>query len=117
MISSAKKIELASVDDLFSTEDSRQDEQLEKIQEIMSRDVYVLRDRAGLQRAQTELEKLSPHATLVARALVAPALAREESRGTHRRTDFPHRREEWRRHLDVQLGSDGTSLEVRETPV
>ena len=34
MKSSAKKIELASVDDLFSTEESRQDEQLEKIQEI-----------------------------------------------------------------------------------
>ena len=33
MKSSAKKIELASVDDLFSTEESRQDEQLEKIQE------------------------------------------------------------------------------------
>ena len=29
-----EKIELASVDDLFSTEESRQDEQLEKIQEI-----------------------------------------------------------------------------------
>ena len=34
MKSGAKKIELASVDDLFSTEESRQDEQLEKIQEI-----------------------------------------------------------------------------------
>ena len=31
MKSSAKKLELASVDDLFSTEESRQDEQLEKI--------------------------------------------------------------------------------------
>ncbi|WP_297724797.1 hypothetical protein [uncultured Mobiluncus sp.] len=49
--------------------------------------------------------------------MVAPALAREESRGTHRRTDFPHRREEWRKHLEVQLGSDGTSLEVSETSV
>jgi hypothetical protein len=32
--SSAKKIELASVDDLFSTEEGRQDAKLEKIQEI-----------------------------------------------------------------------------------
>ena len=37
MKSSAKKIELASVDDLFSTEESRQDEQLEKIQEQFPR--------------------------------------------------------------------------------
>ena len=34
MKSSAKKVELASVDDLFSTEESRQDAKLEKIQEI-----------------------------------------------------------------------------------
>ena len=34
MKSSAKKIELVSVDDLFSTEEGRQDAKLEKIQEI-----------------------------------------------------------------------------------
>ena len=34
MKSSAKKIELASVDDLFSTEEGRQDAKMEKIQEI-----------------------------------------------------------------------------------
>ena len=34
MKSSAKKIELASVDDLFSTEEGRQDAKLERIQEI-----------------------------------------------------------------------------------
>ena len=34
MKSSAKKIELASVDDLFSTEESRQDAKLEKVREI-----------------------------------------------------------------------------------
>ena len=47
MKSSAKKIELASVDDLFSTEESRQDEQLEKIQEAylrkMALDGYVVK--------------------------------------------------------------------------
>ena len=32
MKSSAKKVELASVDDLFSTEEGRQDAKLEKIQ-------------------------------------------------------------------------------------
>ena len=34
MKSSAKKMKLASVDDLFSTEEGRQDAKLEKIQEI-----------------------------------------------------------------------------------
>ena len=45
MKSSAKKIELASVDDLFSTEESRQDEQLEKIQEIPLSELHPFKDR------------------------------------------------------------------------
>ena len=44
MRSSAKKIELASVDDLFSTEESRQDEQLEKIQEIPLSELHPFKD-------------------------------------------------------------------------
>ncbi len=54
MKSSAKKIELASVDDLFSTEEGRQDAKLEKIQEI-PKEVLKLekqreKNRAGLGR-------------------------------------------------------------------
>ena len=44
MKSSAKKIELASVDDLFSTEESRQNEQLEKIQEIPLSELHPFKD-------------------------------------------------------------------------
>ena len=44
MKSSAKKIELASVDDLFSTEESRQDVQLEKIQEIPLSELHPFKD-------------------------------------------------------------------------
>ena len=44
MKSSAKKIELASVDDLFSTEESRQVEQLEKIQEIPLSELHPFKD-------------------------------------------------------------------------
>ena len=44
MKSSAKKIEPASVDDLFSTEESRQDEQLEKIQEIPLSELHPFKD-------------------------------------------------------------------------
>ena len=39
-----EKIELASVDDLFSTEESRQDEQLEKIQEIPLSELHPFKD-------------------------------------------------------------------------
>lgn len=44
MKSSVKKIELASVDDQFSTEESRQDEQLEKIQEIPLSELHPFKD-------------------------------------------------------------------------
>jgi L-aspartate oxidase len=38
----------------------------------------------------------------VARVMVAAALAREESRGTHLRTDFREPNEAWRRHLHLR---------------
>jgi aspartate oxidase len=44
----------------------------------------------------------------VATAVVAAATARTESRGCHRRSDFPDTRDEWRRHVDVRLAADGT---------
>ena len=44
MISSTKKISLTSVDDLFSTEESRADEQREKIVEIPLSELYAFKD-------------------------------------------------------------------------
>ena len=39
----------------------------------------------------------------VAAAVVGAARTRTESRGCHRRSDFPEPRDEWLRHLDVTL--------------
>ena len=41
MKSSAKKVELASVDDLFSTEESRADAQREKVMEIPLSEIHL----------------------------------------------------------------------------
>ena len=67
MKSSAKKIELASVDDLFSTEEGRQDAKLEKIQEIPLSELHPLEDISqrqeqlweGVKEILTQLSKLS----------------------------------------------------------
>jgi len=67
----------------------------EQIQQVMTHDAGVLRDAASLTRASAALDAISPvepevvSLWEVSRALVRSALAREESRGTHTRLDFP----------------------------
>ena len=79
MKSSAKKIELASVDDLFSTEEGRQDAKLEKIQEIPLSELHPFRnhpfkvkdDEAMMETA----ESIKQYGVLV------PAIARPDPEG------------------------------------
>ncbi|HEX5094422.1 MAG TPA: FAD-binding protein, partial [Acidimicrobiia bacterium] len=69
----------------------------EELQRIMTRDAGVLRDDHRLTRAGGALASMQPESAedanllTVGRALVAAALTREESRGTHTRLDFPER--------------------------
>ena len=79
MKSSAKKIELASVDDLFSTEEGRQDAKLEKIQEIPLSELHPFRkhpfkvkdDEAMMETA----DSIKQYGVLV------PAIARPDPEG------------------------------------
>jgi fumarate reductase flavoprotein subunit len=89
----------------------------EELYDLMWQDVGILRDRAGLARAEGLLADLEARLdrtgvatqdlafnltwhdwlnlkslVLVSRAIAAAALAREESRGAHFRTDFPDTR-------------------------
>jgi L-aspartate oxidase len=94
---------------------------LTKIRDVMWREVGILRsgkELAGaikkletiempkqekMGRAERELRNLHTLALLIARS----ALAREESRGSHYRSDFPYQNdEEFKKHSTVQKGKD-----------
>ncbi|MRJ76801.1 L-aspartate oxidase [Aeromicrobium sp. SMF47] len=86
----------------LSEDPDAQDVSRADLQQLMWDAAGLARDGAELQQAAAELRRWrSPAVTdakaaedanllVVARAVVASALAREESRGGHYRTDFPH---------------------------
>ena len=79
MKNSGKKIELASVDDLFSTEEDRQDARLEKIQEIPLSELHPFRDHPFKVKDDDAMmettESVSKYGVLV------PAIARPRPEG------------------------------------
>ncbi|TWT73257.1 L-aspartate oxidase [Allorhodopirellula solitaria] len=94
------------------------------LKSLMGRLVGVQRDAAGLAQAHEQIRSLStyvmPHQfdsvegwelqnlLLTASAMTAAALARQESRGVHFRSDFPETdNENWRCHQTQQIDVDG----------
>ena len=90
------------------------------IRTLMSRHAGVLRDASGLDEAAVSLDGViadpgmvppsqaafeATNVATVARAVLAAAAARTESRGCHRRSDHPEPRPEWVTHLQVGLSS------------
>jgi L-aspartate oxidase len=63
------------------------------------RECGLIRDASGLERLRT-----APH--LLTRLVAESALAREESRGCHFRSDFPVESKTFARHLVLRLGSE-----------
>lgn len=92
------------------------------IRSVMSRYVGVVRTPEGLASAQQQLDTIcdalrpsappsrkaweATNVLTVARAVVMAARTREESRGCHRRTDFPTPRETWRHRIYLALRGD-----------
>ena len=81
----------------------------QRVRELLTVHVAVERDASGLAYAEDALGLLpaTDPQVQVARAVVAAATARTESRGTHHRRDFPATEARWARHLVVRLGADG----------
>jgi aspartate oxidase len=74
-----------------------------ELRRAMQRWAGVFRDGDGLGH----LARLLEGSSLLARAVVAAALRREESRGAHRRADFPEASSRWLVRQVVGLGPDG----------
>ncbi|HEV2448292.1 MAG TPA: L-aspartate oxidase [Candidatus Sulfopaludibacter sp.] len=74
----------------------------ERVQRIAWEKCGIVRDAAGLREAIRLLEPLAGSEALVARLIAQCALAREESRGAHFRSDFPEKREEFAGHTVVR---------------
>ena len=84
---------------------------LRSLSELLSSAAWP-RDDPAAREASGELGSM----LLVARAVAAAAVRREESRGAHWRTDYPEQRPEWRLRQVLQLLPDG-ELAVGELPV
>jgi L-aspartate oxidase len=98
------------------------------LQRVMSRYAGIGRDAEGLAVVGSVLDvsavdtvlKTRERAedaalTLVARALIASASARNESRGCHVRSDFPDTDEAWQRSLAVRLNPSGQPVHAAAT--
>ena len=79
MKSSAKKIELASVDDLFSTEEGRQDARLEKIQEIPLSELHPFKNHPFKVRDDEAMMETAD--SIKQYGVLVPAIARPDPEG------------------------------------
>ena len=79
MKSSAKKIELASVDDLFSTEEGRQDAKLEKIQEIPLSELHPFKNHPF--KVKDDEAMMETADSIKQYGVLVPAIARPDPEG------------------------------------
>ena len=79
MKSSAKKIELASVDDLFSTEEGRQDAKLEKIQEIPLSELHPFKSHPF--KVKDDEAMMETADSIKQYGVLVPAIARPDPEG------------------------------------
>ena len=103
-----------------SASDALSEEVIREIQDLMWKDVGIIRSGVGLKRATLHLDEIAARVSnpqtrraheaqnlhLAGFLVTRSALKREESRGAHYRTDFPERDDEnFRKHSILQSSS------------
>jgi L-aspartate oxidase len=99
------------------------------VQRVMTAYAGVLRNGPNLERATVALEELADRTTdrpcteaweatnlhTVASLIAASARRREETRGSHWRSDFPDASDDWRGHLVITLDGETLTTTFRRT--
>lgn len=87
------------------------------VSQVLGSCMGIIRSRDGLQAGIDELDALPQMGRVqLARAIVASALAREESRGAHQRADFPKTRDEFRRTTVASWDGHDPQIRFEELP-
>jgi succinate dehydrogenase / fumarate reductase, flavoprotein subunit len=130
--------DVAAIDSIIARDRSgrRVSEIKHELGELMNKYAAVFRDEAGLQTALQTIGRLKEESERAwiddrgtvfnqdvlgaielgymvdcAETIVVGALERKESRGAQFRSDYPERNdEEWLKHIDITLGSDGPQV-------
>ncbi|EIT85326.1 L-aspartate oxidase [Fictibacillus macauensis ZFHKF-1] len=97
------------------------------IRDVLSKDVSIVRDEAGLQRALAFFAPYEAYAPTMAmdtvtletlnmlhvgRLITLSAYERQESRGAHYRMDYPTMRETWNQHQIYRRREDGEQTKI-----
>lgn len=91
---------------------------IETLQQMRAEDLHRMQIVPGIRVYNYEWEEAIEATFMVdlAEMVAASALAREESRGHHWRTDFPKMLQEWEKHIIVRR-KDENSYQVLDAPV
>ena len=117
--------EINDIPDLYANCSEVSPALAEKISAVLYRSLPIMRNEAQMKAAEQELNALltpdlneaEKRRLYLALAMIQSAINRRESRGAHKRTDYPERDDERFRRQSVVSFSDGQiTLSLREIP-